>query len=104
MSPHLYEENRITDAVFKRDMVLRIFGLSDFCLVSDGTIAKCKRRLHYDEPDQHSVYMFRGSIQRSIVHTENEQDYHYVGWIREHDFAFNEEQLLSEPGTKIRLV
>ena len=42
VSPHLYEENRIADDGFDRNLVLGFFGLSGYCLVSDGTVATCQ--------------------------------------------------------------
>lgn len=104
VSPHLYEENRTADDGFDRNLVLGSFGLSEFCLVSDGTVASCHRRLQYDEPNKHFVYMFKGSTQTSIICTEDEQDYRYVGWILEHEFPFDEKELLSGLGTKISLI
>ena len=100
----LYEENKVADPGFDRSLVLDLFDTFRFCLVSDGTIAMCNRRLPYDDPENHLVYMFKGSTQRSIISTDDGQDYRYIGWMIEQGFPFNEKELLSEPGTKIHLV
>lgn len=94
VSSHLHDENTIDENGNDRNLVLGSFGSSEFCLVSNGTVATCRRRLQYDETDKRFVYMFKGSTQRSIFCTEGEKDYRYVGWIVEHEFPFNEKELL----------